>query len=61
MVSLKMAPWRMSLLIPRARGSAGEPGMAKMLRPCYNAKRAVIIEPDLGADSITTINLNIQI
>ena len=49
----------MRLLVPRARGSAGEPGMAKTPRFCSIVEHAVIIKPDLGAASITTIPLNI--
>ena len=35
-VYVKMAPWRMSSLVPRALRSAAEPGMAKTSRPYFN-------------------------
>ena len=37
-VSVSVAPSRISRLVPLARGSSGEPGTAKISRPCSSAK-----------------------
>ena len=46
-VSISVAPSRSSWLVPRWRGSSGEPGTAMTSRPCSAARRAVISEPEL--------------
>ncbi len=51
--SVKIAPWRSRLLVPRDRGSSGEPGIANTSRPCSPAIRAVISEPERRVASIT--------
>ena len=52
---MRCAPSRSKRLHPDARVSSGCPGTAITSRPCSAAMRAVIIDPDLNAASITTI------
>ena len=53
--SVSVAPSRSSRLQPCARESSGEPGTAKISRPCSNASRAVISDPDRAEASTTTV------
>ena len=53
-LSTSVAPLRMRSLVPRQRGSSGEPGTANTSRPCSSAKRAVMSEPEPSAASTTS-------